>query len=243
MSLNDPGFSMSFFNFRKIFKLGAEKKKKQYEHVRRDENPEEIWDIIGELGDGAFGKVFKVGSVSFKAAVCREKPFLYLLYCCLCFQNVGHESFVTSTYPTTVLFLKRNTTCQRCHLSLVVLRSTHHLQTNTPALWQCRDLSLNSPRHACLNPLPLKFVYMWQTSKCHHFHSLLEYGFFNNGSHIVFIHIHYHIQIQFKQWLDLSEMWLFQSRGNVYYYGAGGSCLCCICSSELFFRSSNNLAK
>ncbi|KAJ4944933.1 hypothetical protein JOQ06_013472 [Pogonophryne albipinna] len=50
---------MSFFNFRKIFKLGSEKKKKQYEHVRRDENPEEIWDIIGELGDGAFGKVFK----------------------------------------------------------------------------------------------------------------------------------------------------------------------------------------
>ncbi|KAF3687136.1 Serine/threonine-protein kinase 10 [Channa argus] len=50
---------MSFFNFRKIFKLGSEKKKKQYEHVRRDENPEEIWEIIGELGDGAFGKVFK----------------------------------------------------------------------------------------------------------------------------------------------------------------------------------------
>lgn len=51
---------MAFFNFRKIFKLGVEKKKKQYEHVRRDENPEEIWEIIGELGDGAFGKVFKV---------------------------------------------------------------------------------------------------------------------------------------------------------------------------------------
>uniref|UniRef100_A0A3B5LW36 non-specific serine/threonine protein kinase n=1 Tax=Xiphophorus couchianus TaxID=32473 RepID=A0A3B5LW36_9TELE len=50
---------MAFFNFRKIFKLGVEKKKKQYEHVRRDENPEEIWEIIGELGDGAFGKVFK----------------------------------------------------------------------------------------------------------------------------------------------------------------------------------------
>uniref|UniRef100_A0A7N8YB54 non-specific serine/threonine protein kinase n=1 Tax=Mastacembelus armatus TaxID=205130 RepID=A0A7N8YB54_9TELE len=50
---------MSFFNFRKIFKLGSEKKKKQYENVRRDENPEEIWEIIGELGDGAFGKVFK----------------------------------------------------------------------------------------------------------------------------------------------------------------------------------------
>ncbi|XP_051939726.1 STE20-like kinase b [Hippocampus zosterae] len=50
---------MSFFNLRKIFKLGSEKKKKQYEHVRRDENPEEIWTIVGELGDGAFGKVFK----------------------------------------------------------------------------------------------------------------------------------------------------------------------------------------
>ncbi|XP_036402187.1 STE20-like serine/threonine-protein kinase isoform X3 [Megalops cyprinoides] len=50
---------MSFFNFRKIFKLGADKKKKQYEHVHRDVNPEEVWEIIGELGDGAFGKVYK----------------------------------------------------------------------------------------------------------------------------------------------------------------------------------------
>ncbi|KAM6956301.1 STE20-like serine/threonine-protein kinase [Aplochiton taeniatus] len=50
---------MSFFNFRKIFKLGPDRKKKQYEHVHRDVNPEEIWEIIGELGDGAFGKVYK----------------------------------------------------------------------------------------------------------------------------------------------------------------------------------------
>ncbi|MBN3274448.1 SLK kinase, partial [Polyodon spathula] len=50
---------MSFFNFRKIFKLGGEKKKKQYEHVNRDVNPEDFWGIIGELGDGAFGKVYK----------------------------------------------------------------------------------------------------------------------------------------------------------------------------------------
>ncbi|KAJ8360225.1 hypothetical protein SKAU_G00167500 [Synaphobranchus kaupii] len=50
---------MSFFNFRKIFKLGSEKKKKQYEHVHRDMNPEDVWEIIGELGDGAFGKVYK----------------------------------------------------------------------------------------------------------------------------------------------------------------------------------------
>lgn len=27
--------------------------------MKKDVNPEEIWDIIGELGDGAFGKVFK----------------------------------------------------------------------------------------------------------------------------------------------------------------------------------------
>lgn len=51
---------MSFFNLRKIFKLGPDRKKKQYEHVHRDVNPEDIWEIIGELGDGAFGKVFKV---------------------------------------------------------------------------------------------------------------------------------------------------------------------------------------
>ncbi|XP_023402522.1 STE20-like serine/threonine-protein kinase isoform X1 [Loxodonta africana] len=50
---------MSFFNFRKIFKLGSERKKKQYEHVKRDLNPEDFWEIIGELGDGAFGKVYK----------------------------------------------------------------------------------------------------------------------------------------------------------------------------------------
>lgn len=50
---------MSFFNFRKIFRLGSEKKKKQYDHVHRDTNPEEIWEIVGELGDGAFGKVYK----------------------------------------------------------------------------------------------------------------------------------------------------------------------------------------
>ena len=51
---------MSFFNFRKIFKLGSDKKKKQYEQEKRDLNPEEFWEIIGELGDGAFGKVYKV---------------------------------------------------------------------------------------------------------------------------------------------------------------------------------------
>ncbi|XP_051870584.1 serine/threonine-protein kinase 10 isoform X2 [Pristis pectinata] len=52
---------MAFANFKRILRLSTfEKKKcKQYEHVRRDCNPEEIWELIGELGDGAFGKVYK----------------------------------------------------------------------------------------------------------------------------------------------------------------------------------------
>uniref|UniRef100_A0A8C5N918 non-specific serine/threonine protein kinase n=1 Tax=Gouania willdenowi TaxID=441366 RepID=A0A8C5N918_GOUWI len=47
--------------FSKIFRLPTlEKRKlKQYEHVHRDINPNDLWEIIGELGDGAFGKVYK----------------------------------------------------------------------------------------------------------------------------------------------------------------------------------------
>lgn len=66
---------MSFFNFRKIFKLGSERKKKQYEHVKRDLNPEEFWEIIGELGDGAFGKVYKVREKREVSCTCKvEQP-------------------------------------------------------------------------------------------------------------------------------------------------------------------------
>ncbi|KAM6911924.1 serine/threonine-protein kinase 10 isoform 1-T1 [Lycodopsis pacificus] len=39
--------------------LEIKKKVKQYEHVHRDINPNDLWEIIGELGDGAFGKVYK----------------------------------------------------------------------------------------------------------------------------------------------------------------------------------------
>uniref|UniRef100_A0AAR2KMT9 non-specific serine/threonine protein kinase n=1 Tax=Pygocentrus nattereri TaxID=42514 RepID=A0AAR2KMT9_PYGNA len=47
--------------FGKIFRLPTldKKKVKQYEHVHRDVNPTELWEVIGELGDGAFGKVYK----------------------------------------------------------------------------------------------------------------------------------------------------------------------------------------
>ncbi|XP_061104559.1 serine/threonine-protein kinase 10 isoform X2 [Conger conger] len=53
---------MAFAKFSKILRLSAldiKKKVKQYEHVHRDLNPNDIWEIIGELGDGAFGKVYK----------------------------------------------------------------------------------------------------------------------------------------------------------------------------------------
>uniref|UniRef100_A0A673HA68 non-specific serine/threonine protein kinase n=1 Tax=Sinocyclocheilus rhinocerous TaxID=307959 RepID=A0A673HA68_9TELE len=54
---------MAFAKFSKILRLPTievKKKTKQYEHVHRDVNPNDIWEIIGELGDGAFGKVYKI---------------------------------------------------------------------------------------------------------------------------------------------------------------------------------------
>ncbi|XP_067089730.1 serine/threonine-protein kinase 10 [Osmerus mordax] len=45
----------------RILHLGAEKKKvKYYENLQRDIDPRETWETQGELGDGAFGKVYKV---------------------------------------------------------------------------------------------------------------------------------------------------------------------------------------
>uniref|UniRef100_H2Y588 Protein kinase domain-containing protein n=1 Tax=Ciona savignyi TaxID=51511 RepID=H2Y588_CIOSA len=49
---------MSFF--KKILKIGQENNKpKLYEHIKRGENPELQWEKISELGDGAFGIVYK----------------------------------------------------------------------------------------------------------------------------------------------------------------------------------------
>lgn len=52
---------MALSRFHNIFKLPStiKKKAKQYEHVHRDINPNDQWEIVGELGDGAFGKVYK----------------------------------------------------------------------------------------------------------------------------------------------------------------------------------------
>ena len=47
----------------KIFKANSVnnvKRKKICHNIRFNENPEEYWTIIGDLGDGAFGKVHKV---------------------------------------------------------------------------------------------------------------------------------------------------------------------------------------
>ncbi|XP_074664306.1 STE20-like serine/threonine-protein kinase isoform X1 [Strix aluco] len=46
---------------RRLFGFSEKKKKppRRYEHVKRDVDPEEAWLVLGELGDGAFGKVFK----------------------------------------------------------------------------------------------------------------------------------------------------------------------------------------
>ncbi|NXK75961.1 STK10 kinase, partial [Amazona guildingii] len=52
---------MAFANFRRILRLSTFEKRrsKEYEHVRRDLDPGEVWEVLGELGDGAFGKVYK----------------------------------------------------------------------------------------------------------------------------------------------------------------------------------------
>lgn len=70
---------MAFANFRRILRLSTFEKRrsKEYEHVRRDLDPGEVWDVVGELGDGAFGKVYKVGALSQAPALpprCRRDP-------------------------------------------------------------------------------------------------------------------------------------------------------------------------
>ena len=58
---------MAFFkNIKALFTGGDNKKaKKDYSYIRRNEDPNEFWEIIGELGDGAFGKVYKVHLIWF----------------------------------------------------------------------------------------------------------------------------------------------------------------------------------
>ncbi|KAM8713222.1 hypothetical protein ACLKA7_013522 [Drosophila subpalustris] len=54
---------MSFItNMKKIFHLGGggeAKKKRLYNNIKMDTDPADYWQMVGELGDGAFGKVYK----------------------------------------------------------------------------------------------------------------------------------------------------------------------------------------
>lgn len=56
---------MSFLNsFKKLFRLGGEddlknKKRELYKNIKRDIDPKIQWEILAEIGDGAFGKVYK----------------------------------------------------------------------------------------------------------------------------------------------------------------------------------------
>lgn len=56
---------MSFLNnLKKVFHLGGgeAKKKRLYNHIKMDTDPFDFWEMVGELGDGAFGKVYKAQS-------------------------------------------------------------------------------------------------------------------------------------------------------------------------------------
>lgn len=54
---------MSFLSsLKKVLHLGNNeaKKKKVFNNIHMDCDVDEFWEMIGELGDGAFGKVYKV---------------------------------------------------------------------------------------------------------------------------------------------------------------------------------------
>lgn len=57
---------MSFLSsFKKLFRFGADdahdKKKGQWNvNIKKDTDPTQLWEITGEIGEGAFGAVYKV---------------------------------------------------------------------------------------------------------------------------------------------------------------------------------------
>jgi len=53
---------MSFLSsIKKAFNIGGSdsKKRRNFPHIKEGVDPIQFWDIVGELGDGAFGKVHK----------------------------------------------------------------------------------------------------------------------------------------------------------------------------------------
>lgn len=66
------------FNF-KVFRAGGTetKRKKLYHNIKDNQNPEDDWQIVQEIGDGAFGKVYKVTLGSVLSFDCND-GFLFL---------------------------------------------------------------------------------------------------------------------------------------------------------------------
>jgi STE20-like kinase len=63
---------MSFLhNLKKVLHLGGgeAKKKRMYNNIRMDTDPNDFWDMIGELGDGAFGKVSLHSNIFFNCII------------------------------------------------------------------------------------------------------------------------------------------------------------------------------
>ena len=54
--------------FRKLFQSSNKSKQKDYPNIIQSVDPLESWKKVGELGDGAFGKVFKVSLSGFNVA-------------------------------------------------------------------------------------------------------------------------------------------------------------------------------
>ena len=51
---------MSFWKNIFPFSLSKTKKKKEYPNIILNVDPNTLWETTGELGDGSFGKVYKV---------------------------------------------------------------------------------------------------------------------------------------------------------------------------------------
>lgn len=95
---------MSFFNnlknLKKVLHLGGggndAKKKRVFNNIRMDCSPDEYWEMIGELGDGAFGKVW----IELVIYITKLDSVLVLIGCsivffrCIKLRDVATESWL-----------------------------------------------------------------------------------------------------------------------------------------------------